>query len=271
MAEDVAPAQRCVTSRLRVALGTFVAVDAQARTPQIGERAIAAAFDAIATVERTMHPRREGSDLAVLAASPPGDEVQLHAWTWEVLQLCRRLHTATGGAFDPCLADAPGRMGDLELIEPRRVRPHARLQIDLGAIAKGYAVDRALDALRAAGCEGGLVNAGGDLAVFGERCRTVVCRTTRGTWAIELSDAALASSDTDERMRPAEHRGYYHGLDRSAVVRGQVTVTASRAVMADALATCVLLCGRAQSELLLAQFDAREVHCPGQLRPSGDV
>jgi len=49
------------------------------------------------------------------------------------------------------------------------VIPHAPVHIDLGGIAKGYAVDRALMALRTAGCRGALVNAGGDLAVFGNR------------------------------------------------------------------------------------------------------
>jgi len=64
----------------------------------------------------------------------------------------------------------------LELAAPPSVIAHRPLHIDLGGIAKGYAVDRALTALRAAGCRGGLVNAGGDLAVFGHRTHAIVIR-----------------------------------------------------------------------------------------------
>ena len=59
------------------------------------------------------------------------------------------------------MPSASGRLGDLEFVFPHSVIPHRPLHIDLGGIAKGYAVDRALMALQAAGCHGGLVNAGG--------------------------------------------------------------------------------------------------------------
>ena len=257
--ENSSPLALYVASRVRVALGTFVAVEVEAESPAIAQKGIAAALDAISIVEGLMHPHRPGSDLAAIATCETHATVSVHAWTWEVLELSRQLHAASEGLFDPCLADAPGRLGDLELLESGRVRPSVRMRLDLGGIAKGYAVDRALEALRLAGCQGALVNAGGDLGVFGASSRNILCRSAAGCAWVELKDAALASSDAEESNRPREHRGYYDGADRTRVVLGRATVTARCAALADALATCALLCDGSRSEALLQKFGARRI------------
>jgi thiamine biosynthesis lipoprotein len=249
-------------SRLRVALGTFVAIEAEARAPRIAEAAITVAWDAIVTVERFMHPERAGSSLAELNDAAPGTRVELHPWTWEVLQLSRELHAASDGAFDPCLPGSAGRLDALELLEPHAARPRERLRIDLGGIAKGYAVDRALEALRIAGCAGGLVNAGGDLAVFGERSYPIHLDGTPEAFVFELANAALATSDPAEPRRPPEHRGLYHGVDGRSIT-GRATVAAPRAVWADALAKCSLVCAPQQCAALLARYDARLLRTQG--------
>src|SRR5271163_3162390 len=92
-----------LVSRLRIAMGTFVAIETQACDPGVAERGVGAAFEAIATVERLMHPVRAGSDLAALASCQPGTPLTLHRWTWDVLELCQRLHRLSLGGFDPCL------------------------------------------------------------------------------------------------------------------------------------------------------------------------
>jgi FAD:protein FMN transferase len=250
-------------SRLRVALGTFVAIEAQARAPRLAEAAIAVAWDAVVTVERVMHPERAGSSLAELNDAAPGTRVELHPWTWEVLRLSRELHAASDGAFDPCLPESAGRLDALELLAPHAVRPLERLRVDLGGIAKGYAVDRALEALRRAGCSGGLVNAGGDLAAFGARSHTIHCGEAPETLVIELANGALASSVADEPRRPSGHRGYYHGADGRSVATGRATVLAPQAAWADALATCALVCLPQQCAALLARYDARLLRTQG--------
>jgi thiamine biosynthesis lipoprotein len=246
-----------VTSRLRIGFGSFVAIDAEAADPQVAERGIAAAAAALSAVERLMHPTREGSDLAALIACPAGNRLRVHPWTWEVLDLSRRLHALSGGSFDPCLHSAAGRLRDLELPEAQVVIPHAPLRVDLGGIAKGFAVDRAIDALRAAGCAGGLVNAGGDLAVFGERRHGIVRRERHGAGIVELRDAAMATSEVEETSRPTEHRGYYHGTDRSLRIAGKVTIMAARAVLADGLTKCLLAGERSRRSHLLDAFGAK--------------
>jgi thiamine biosynthesis lipoprotein len=248
-----------VASRLRIALGTFVAVDAEATTACTAEQGITAAFEAIARTERVMHPRRAGSDVALLSACAPGTVLAVDAWTWDVLELCRELHRMSGGAFDPCLDSLPGRMSDVELVDALHVRTLAPVRIDLGGVAKGYAVDRAIEAMRAVGCDAGLVNAGGDLAVFGARSRKVLCSTSGLTSAFELKNAALATSDTTNLSRPAEHQGYYDGGDRARPISGAVSVTATRAALADALTKCLLVANNLSSQRLLDSFGARRV------------
>jgi FAD:protein FMN transferase len=244
-----------VASRLRVGLGTFIALETEAVTQQIAEAGIGAAASAISTVERRMHPHRPDGDLGQLAHSGAGAAVRVHPWTWEVLQRCRELHAASAGAFDPC-PDASGGLAHLELSEPGVVRVRAPARLDLGGIAKGYAVDRALAAMRVAGCGGGLVNAGGDLAVFGSRSHLVRLGGPGGA-RFELQNAALATTCTDSPERPAEHRGYYHGADRTRRVSGQVSITAPEAVWADALTKCALLMPPPLLARLLTRLEAR--------------
>lgn len=258
--------------RLRIALGTWVAIEATSPSSRQADAAIAAAFRAILEVERRMHPTGKDSDLARIntAATPPAPSalqdngsrgtVIIHHSTWELLELAKRLYEITDGIFDPCLPERPGRLCDVEMLPQRKVRCHAPVSLDFGGFAKGYAVDRAVDALVRHGCSSGLVNAGGDLRVFGPGAQVILVREPNGTLRpLELKSAAVAVSAINNDHRPAEHRGYYR---RTAGVLGtpaprarnalpasrerapnptQAVVVAAEAVTADALTKCVLL------------------------------
>ena len=240
-------------SRLRIGMGTFIAMEATSDQPDPPLRGIDAAFAAIARVDTLMHPGRPGSDLAAIHAAKIGASVSVHAWTWEVLSLAKRLNQQSQRVFDPCLPEAPGRIADLELAAPHCVIAHAPLRIDLGGIAKGFAVDRAILALRRAGCIAGLVNAGGDLAVFGHRSHQVACTTPAGAnLVVALNNAALATSDAANLTRPAEHRGYYHGVNRREIKSGRITVGAPTAAIADGLTKCLIADPQASRGLLEA-------------------
>jgi FAD:protein FMN transferase len=246
-------------SRLRVAFGTFVSVDAASDDPRIAERGLAAAFQAIGTVEERMHPTRAGSDLCRLAQAAPGECVSVHPWTWQLLELCARLNSSSAGVFDPCLRAAPGRIRDLELSAGTEVRARVPVAIDLGGIAKGFAVDRAVEALESAGCEAGMVNAGGDLRVFGADSRPIVVREPNGSAILELTNAALATSEVNADARPPEHRGHYHGASGLGAAGGCVTVVAREAAIADALTKCLLFLDERAALELLARFDAHRL------------
>jgi FAD:protein FMN transferase len=247
-----------VLSRLRIGLGTLVAIDAEAADGATAARGLEAAYQAIRCVEQLMHPTRNHSDVARLNASPRG-LVTVHPWTFEVLELCLQLSRLSDGVFDPCLPASGGRMRDIELVGNGGVFLHTPIRLDLGGVAKGYAVDRAVEALRAEGCEGGMVNAGGDLAVFGPQPRQIVCSGSESGQVIELREAALATSVVCAAERPSEHRGHYHGVSGISASHGSVCVLASSAAAADALTKCLLWCDRAAGEEMLAHFAARRL------------
>ncbi len=242
--------------RLRIAMGTFIALEAEAFDPGTAQTALECAWQAIQRVEQLMSPSRAGSDLHRLSTAACHREVQVDAETWRVLELARQVNTATHGVFDPCLPQGPGRLADLELLEGWRVRKRRSLQLDLGGIAKGHAVDLAIQAMLAAGSDAGLVNAGGDLRTFGRRRRRIHCAALGRD--VRLRDAAMAVSVLAAADRPPGHRGYYLRSPVATTSRRSIAaITAPTAALADALTKFALMgpCGRESP--VLRQFDAR--------------
>ena len=239
-------------------MGTLVAIEARAGSALLAEQAVEAGFSAIHNAEALLHPSRPGSDLARLNAAAPGHRLPVRALTVAVLRLSRELCVLSGGWFEPAL---PGGGSVLHWLPagPRAIVLKRRARIDLGGIAKGYAVDLAVAALRRAGASSGLVNAGGDLRVFGDEHWPVVLRvgTTAGQ-AMALHETALAASEPANASLPREHRGYYAG--RSGALRAPprgAAVLAPTAALADALTKIVMYAAPAQSARILARCGAR--------------
>jgi thiamine biosynthesis lipoprotein len=248
--------------RLRICLGTFVAVEATSISTSAAEAAIEAAFTALGDVAKRMHPKAEGSDLSRINTARLQAPVQVHPSTAYLLDFARRLHLLTDGVFDPCLPTQAGRLTDLEITSDEVVC-HAPVALDFGGFAKGYAVDCAIQVLLRHGCMAGLVNAGGDLRVFGCDNDPILVRGPEGQLReITLSNAALAVSQASSRERPAEHQGYYVrsalGGD-VALATPYAAVVAEEAVVADALAKCVLLCPAGATAATLREFNATQL------------
>jgi FAD:protein FMN transferase len=251
--------------RLRPAMGTWVAIEATAGTDEVAAAAIEAAYLRIADVGQRLHPRRQGSELERIHSAPPQTAVAIEATTWELLQLAQSVHELSDGIFDPCLPSHPGRLSDLTLSEPGAGSHWALcrvpLALDLGGIAKGYAIDRAIEALRAAGCVSGGVNAGGDLRVYGGSAKVLFRRADGSCVPLTLEDEALAVSDLDAEVgrRPPEHQGYYRRSGEFRPVRRYAAVVAARAVIADALTKCVLLAEKRCTARALRALGARQI------------
>jgi thiamine biosynthesis lipoprotein len=246
--------------RLRISLGTFVAVEATSTSVQGAEAAVEAAFAALTQIGRRLHPHSADSELARINNAPLQTGIAVHPSTCSLLKLAQRLNTLTHGVFDPCLPSRPGRLRDIE-VSNGQLFCHAPVALDFGGFAKGYAVDCAIEALTSHGCTAGLVNAGGDLRVFGVRTQPILLRGAAGELTqIELSDAALAVSDADSKRHPAEHQGYYvRGYEGPAPPFPRyAAVIAKEAVVADALTKCVLLCPSPTAGQVLQAFDARQ-------------
>jgi len=138
-------------------------------------------------------------------------------------------------------------------MQARLTRPGAAL--DLGAIAKGYALDRAAAVLREHGVTDALINAGGDLRALGrhgERPWRVGIRQARDRDAVmavvTLRDGeAIVTSGDYERTFAHAGRRYHHLLDpatgRPARAARQATVLGPRATEADAWSTALFVAG----------------------------
>jgi len=173
--------------RARPLLGTFVEITATGRPAATLHAAVDEAFAAVATVHRLMSFHEPTSDVSRVNRHAATTAVAVHPWTYAVLTTAADLSRRSDGVFDVTVAPELQALGVLPGAAdetPITMRPRAGraiellsdhcvrfgepgIRIDLGGIAKGFAVDRAIDVLTGAGISGGLVNAGGDLAGFG--------------------------------------------------------------------------------------------------------
>jgi thiamine biosynthesis lipoprotein len=253
------------------------------------EPALRAAFDAIAAVHRLMSFHDAASDVSRINRSLPGEEIALDARTAHVLAAALALAEQSGGMFNPFCAprlveweylpapaaikaaapDWRARSGILTLAGCR-LQKHAPAWIDLGGIAKGYAVDAAIEALKAGGVRSACVNAGGDLRACGERDWPVLLRDARRpelpAWSTQLRDGALATSAIYFSRRSAQGRAtsaLVHGANGTPVLsEASVSVAAPCCMLADALTKVVAASGDAHHPLLAAHGASAFVVAP---------
>ena len=249
-------------------LGTLVEVTiADATDAPASDLAFSRAFNAIATVHQLMSFHDPESDVSRINRAAHGADIVVDAHTARVLGAALALWSQSEGVFNPLCASklvewdylpAPG--GPLPAwatptcaleLEGCRVIKHAPAWIDLGGIAKGYAVDVAAATLAASGVRSGCVNAGGDLLAFGDRDWPVLLRDPAHPcapgYATEVRDCALATSAIYFSRK--EHKGcprsaLLHGREGRPVLRaGSVSVSAPSCMMADALTKVVAATG----------------------------
>jgi len=269
-------------------LGTLVSICVQGLAEQEAHRAIEAAFGEIATVHRLMSFHDNESDLGRLNRAGVGDPIEVHSHTYEVLRQAVRMSAASKGCFDVAVGadlvewdllprsartrEIPhGSWEDIELLSGNRVAFRRSLCVDLGGIAKGFAVDRATDCLRAHGATQTVVNAGGDIRVQGKDAEPIQLSSESAEErmpVLELLDGSVASSSGHLQRR--WHRGRFCGPHVDGVHHTPaatdrfVCVTAAHCIIADALTKVVMVHG-AESQHVLRLFDASAYfHDPGQ-------
>ena len=137
--------------RVRPLLGTYVEITLGGSAPESRLQAcITAGFEAISGVDRLMSAHRPGSDLSRLNQAKPGKWIKVDPWTIKVLKASNELWRASEGVFDiRCGGAAPRRLRPLD-IRGQNARKTGPWVLDLGGIAKGYAVDRAVESIRRA-------------------------------------------------------------------------------------------------------------------------
>ena len=249
--------------RARPLLGTLVEIGARGASAQALDDAVERAFATVQTIHDRMSYHDPASDVSRLNRAG-ADCVAVHPHTWAVLALAREVAEASDGRFDVSIAPELVRHGYLprhagfaqpssgaswqhiEVLPGDRVRLACPLHLDLGGIAKGYAVDCAIRALLEAGMETGRVNAGGDLRLFGAAEQVHVRHPHAATRLLplcQLEDGAVATSATYYSGRLMDGRAVSPLIDaatrRPCAGGRSVSVLAERCAVADALTKVV--------------------------------
>lgn len=201
----------------------------------------------------------------------------------EVVRAALGMRELTGGAFDPTLAlrirelgydrtfeaiRAPKPAGEhrpcslVVTTDDANVRLEGDGELDLGGIAKGWIVDRAVDVLIAAGARDVIVDGGGDIRVHGAPCPIEYAPDH----VVRVESEAIATSSIRRRSwRDSQGRALHHVLDPrtgnpATPTVHTVTICAGQAVLADALATAALV-DPTRVFAMLPALEARAAAC----------
>ena len=143
------------------------------------------------------------------------------------------------------------------------------MKIALGGIAKGYAVDEALEVIKGMGIEHAMVNAGGDIGTLGSKpgeepwfiALVNPDDTSQSLANFSLADKAIATSGNYERYFDPEKKAH-HIINPKTGYSAQecisVTIIAENATQADALATAVFVMGPEDGRELVESLDGVE-------------
>ncbi|HUT03915.1 MAG TPA: FAD:protein FMN transferase [bacterium] len=265
-------------------LGTLVDIKAWDQTldEQAVRAAIQSALDAMRRVESEMSVNVKSSVVHRINDSAGRSKVLAPRSVISVLDSAARVSELSEGAFDvrigavsdlwdfaslenPAPPDPQAIAREVRLVAGASVEfsatsgtvylPTEGMRLDLGGIAKGYAIDVASEALRKAGILNFIVDAGGDMFVSGTRPNgrkwRIGVRDPRrpGDLMCTLltTDRAIVTSGDYERFFIYEGRRYHHILDPAtgypASECQSVTVIAKEATVADALATAIFVMG----------------------------
>lgn len=273
--------------RSQLLMGTVVEIVAAGQSSGRLDTAIDAAFAEMARLENLLSSHRQESEISRLSRDSRG--LMVAAETAEVIALGQDVAQHSGGAFDMTLgalkelwgfdaalpavpakealaATLAGIGPDALALQGRQVVKRApQLQVDLGGIAKGYAVDRAIAVLQEHGVTSAAINAGGDMYLLGQRPQRpwrIAIQHPRQQDAVletvQVRDRAVVTSGDYERFFELAGQRYHHILDPQTGLpaRGcqSVTIIADSVALGDALATAVFVLGPQAGLQLLAQY-----------------
>ncbi|MFP4354353.1 MAG: FAD:protein FMN transferase [Phycisphaerae bacterium] len=250
-------------------------------------------------VEMSTH--LQSSPLSLFNRAEAMEKIELPPQTMEVLQASREFYEQTSGAFDVTIlpiiqlyrqAAADRRSPTQQQIDAAReasrwedilvladgtaIKQRSSAGFDLGGVAKGYAIDKAMEVLRDAGVAGAMVDIGGDLRVWGaapggqawrialqdpfqpNNPDAMLCR-------LAITDAAVCTSGNYQRAYQIGQIRYSHIIDPRDPRRKEadqfpasVTVIAPTAMVADAWATALSVLGREEGMALLEKVEGVE-------------
>ena len=289
-------------SGYRLVMGTFARAVVIAEDSNTAKKCIETALAEIHKVDDLMSDYKSDSEISRVNKDGFKTAIHLSQSTYEVLQRSIQFSKLTDGAFDITvgplvdlfhqaekkqiastkeqIARAKSKVGfeKLKLDDQNRTVQFAvdGMRLDLGGIAKGYAVDKAVEAMQKCGAIGGMVDIGGDIRCFGTPLkgkkywiiglqnpnsgkdiagRDVVLK-------LQLTNAAIATSGDYQQFVLIEGKRHSHIINRktgtSTEGLSSVTIIANNATDADALATAVTVMGTEKGIALIEKLPGTE-------------
>lgn len=259
VADTGAPALR--VTRAWPVMGTMFVATVWTTDSAHAQVLLRAAHDSVRLVDSLMSTYRPQSELSAVNAAAGGAPVAVSFHTMAVLRKARRYWRLSHGAFDPTVGpivrawgfegDRGRRPGPRALDSLRALvgfeavvldsargtvqLPRAGMRLDLGGIAKGYALDLARRALDDPAVRGGSVDLGGNVLVFGRppagtRWRVAIVNPRRGDGAIgeiAIDSGAVATSGDYEHYLVIDGRRYGHLIDPRTAMPSRGVLSAS--------------------------------------------
>lgn len=274
-------------------MGTRVEVQLWHENEDVAAELLGEAMAEFDRIEASMSTYRESSEISLVNRDAAVRAVPVTAELYALTELSLNLSAATGGAFD-ITYDSVGQLYDyrerqrpaaddidarLEAIDYRFVTLNAEdqsisfrqdgVRMNLGGIAKGYAVESVITLLRESGVESAMASAGGDTRLLGDRqgkpwivgIRDPDDETGLVT-RLGLVDEAVSTSGDYERFFIEDGVRYHHILDpgtgRSVGGVRSATVVGPDATMTDGLSTSVFVLGPEEGLALIETLDGYE-------------
>jgi len=272
----------------KVIMGTLVRIQLRCESDEIAREALKRAYAAMDQVDQLMSTYRADSEMSKINRWAAQEPVEVTPETFNLLRKAMEYSRMTEGAFDITVAplirlwrdvaeedrlptqeeldQALAKIGYEKIIlsyENRTVSfAHEGVELNVDAIAKGYAVDRALNAVRRPGVRSALVDIGGEIACFGQdrpgKDWIVGIQdlfadnldnpfSQQARWRVSLRDTAIATSGNYRQYVTISNKKYSHIIDPRTGMPAEklpsVTILAPLTEDADALATAISVLG----------------------------
>jgi len=244
------------------------------------EAVVNRSFDIMEEIEARTSIHVDTSEVSRLISAAGQQTIGVSSETLHILKKSKEYSDLTQGAFDvtigvikslwgfheesPRIPDSSVVRSLLSKVNYREIHfrndqvflNQAGMQIDLGGVAKGLIIDRGIEILKEAGIHSGIIEAGGDLRLFGNHPHRTKWRigirhprSDEGELfgVINTDEISIATSGDYERYFMKEGKRYHHILDPTTGFPAEpcvsVTIVAENALMADAFATAVFVLG----------------------------
>jgi len=278
----------------QVAMGTVIEITLIGDDEGAANKAVLQAFQEIKRIETLMSPWLDSSDVIRINRSAGEGWAKVSSETLEVIKKAQEISELSEGSFDitvgpltqlwriarekgipPSTKDVKEKLDlvnfrDVSIDREGKVFLKKKgMAVDLGGIAKGYAVDRTFELLRSLGYKNLIVNAGGDLRVGGTKNNqpwSIGIQDPRVSQKIMakvlVSDTAVATSGDYEKFFIHQDKRYHHIFNPKDGFPTEgcqsVTVVCKDGITADALATAVFVLGPEKGYALCQRLEGVE-------------